>query len=801
MSSFINNIVSKLRQCLQKTPDNPYPARACIKALPGALGAWLAEWAEVWHKYDFFFDLIRCSRVTLFILLFAAVFLLLPNSQGAELTIRLSNELLHALIFLIGVFLWAFQAWIGTRKVMETVAARVEVEEPKVGVLRHLRALAETKTWFGRFAEGKALCARMMAHKQGWVEHWPRLLGVLVFLVSLLALWMPIWNGRAALFSLHGLLLVADVALAVLFYLLTMRRRKWVRALAELKGIPIEQHWAHLDNLYRRSAVYTTAYIVALLVVATIAPVWLGFGFGSAGIAVLGFSALTATGNFLVRSTVLREKQLDYGNATQFPVLSILLVFAFVFSFFNDNHQVRLLSDTKLDRPALKTFAEQWAARNPSAGTEVRPMVFVAAAGGGIRAAQWTGAVLTYLDDQQPKFAESVFAISGVSGGSVGAAFYSELKKQGGGCSAAGGQGCLQAKLQEMLAHDFLGPNVSALLFNDLLQRFLPIGFLPDRQRALERGWERAWSQAFTNPGMAGPYSHTWSAAGASEPWRPLLLLNTTHMETGRKAVISPFPLPTATFADDVDVLDLLGNVDMPLSAAAGNSARFTYVSPPGTLPYDGGWLDMTEDNGHLLDGGYYDNNGALTLQALLQTLQSLDGVSFYQRYAVKPIVVLITNDDQLVCEKNADGMVECPSDLWLKPQPEVKEAQPAVTDFNGRFTRLTDNNGANESTGPIRGLLSVREGHGIAGVKSLIAWVNACGSQPSACGLSEQTKPEFFHFRLDLNKGETPPALGWVLSEDSEQVIWNKMKALEGKHGSEHNQREARALLTLLDR
>lgn len=81
-----------------------------------------------------------------------------------------------------------------------------------------------------------------------------------------------------------------------------------------------------------------------------------------------------------------------------------------------------------------------------------------------------------------------------------------------------------------------------------------------------------------------------------------------------------------------------------------------------------------------------------------------------------------------------------------------------------------------------------------------MIAWVDDCNRWPESCHLTEDTKPEFFHFRIDLNKREVPPALGWVLSNDSETLIWNKIKAPDGLHGSEHNSKEAELLLKLLE-
>jgi hypothetical protein len=51
-------------------------------------------------------------------------------------------------------------------------------------------------------------------------------------------------------------------------------------------------------------------------------------------------------------------------------------------------------------------------------------IVVAAAAGGGIQSAAWTSRVLCSLRQQVPESSEHVAAISGVSGGSVGAMFY-----------------------------------------------------------------------------------------------------------------------------------------------------------------------------------------------------------------------------------------------------------------------------------------------------------------------------------------------------------------------------------------
>src|SRR5262249_43736244 len=114
---------------------------------------------------------------------------------------------------------------------------------------------------------------------------------------------------------------------------------------------------------------------------------------------------------------------------------------------------------------------------------------------------------------EQTDFASHLFAISGVSGGSLGACVFNGLLAEsyekkiqpGKGESLDKGQQNgpdFVDKAGEMLGQDLLSPAVAGMLFPDGLQRFLPtLGPLhfPDRAWALERGWERAWRRAMSN--------------------------------------------------------------------------------------------------------------------------------------------------------------------------------------------------------------------------------------------------------------------------------------------------------------
>jgi hypothetical protein len=80
-------------------------------------------------------------------------------------------------------------------------------------------------------------------------------------------------------------------------------------------------------------------------------------------------------------------------------------------------------------RRTVASAASAWrsqAAQNGASATEPVPMIVVATAGGGLRAAYWTAVMLERIEARLggDTFRKHLFAISGVSGGSVGAAFY-----------------------------------------------------------------------------------------------------------------------------------------------------------------------------------------------------------------------------------------------------------------------------------------------------------------------------------------------------------------------------------------
>ena len=349
------------------------------------------------------------------------------------------------------------------------------------------------------------------------------------------------------------------------------------------------------------------------------------------------------------------------------PTLGLLVVYALGIEYFKlaDNHEIRYEART-VERRAVDEAFDAWLASRKDRGayeTAKRPypVYIVAAEGGGLYAAHLTAQFLTRMQDLCPSFAQHLFAISSVSGGSLGAAVYAGLMAsqpdaaQVAPCKASPvGPGALESQAKAILSSDFLAPVVWGALFPDFLQRFIPYS-LPvlDRARLLEQAFERAWQgpSGASNPMTAGLFDLCGQGmSGCLAGVTPLLAFNVTNVETGLQMVLSPLDLvrvgsnadaslpPTGKIYDFFGVPQIDG-FHIPLSAAVGLSARFPWLSPPGWYTYDPPLAEekiakrnreMRAKSGRsrltFVDGGFVDNSGVATALNIAQFLNARPG-------------------------------------------------------------------------------------------------------------------------------------------------------------------------------
>jgi hypothetical protein len=224
-----------------------------------------------------------------------------------------------------------------------------------------------------------------------------------------------------------------------------------------------------------------------------------------------------------------------------------------------------------------------------------------------------------------------------------------------------------------VLSQDFLSPVTGSMLYTDLTQRFLPWSVKSfDRGRTLERSFEDAWrSQGLQGDRMAEPFAALWSEDTGSQ--LPLLFLNSTTVESGRRAIVAPVKLDERNFHDAMDVVDEIGK-PIPLSTAAHLSARFTYLSPAGTVVDETGKTKI-----HLVDGGYFENGGLSTAEEIADAvMRAAQDQQVGDAVCVK--VLVISNSQGYIANgKSYDGAPM----KWLT---ELRSPIAAV--FNARDAR-----------------------------------------------------------------------------------------------------------------
>jgi hypothetical protein len=561
----------------------------------------------------------------------------------------------------------------------------------------------------------------------------PRILGILPILIVGCGFLVASRSYDPATPAYRWLLgfAVLCIVLAMIFYLFVALRRRFL-------GVMHTRQVRHVSELESGTIIGVSLMAiisVALFVAFTIAPVPVAQRLGTGSILFLAAASWVAFGSFFV----------FLGSRWQFPVITAVVLLALLFSLWNDNHAIRVVPRQDVERADVLGAFQNWydlVEKNYGVGT-MHPLYIVATEGGGIRAAYWTAIVLGALQDSNPNFASHLFAISGVSGGSLGAVVFDALL-------AEPAQGSFKESAHKILGQDFLSPALGAMLYPDLLQRFtpFPIAYF-DRGRSLEMGWEKAWRDTMGNDRFAGSFVDLWKPG--VRDWMPSLFLNGTSVEKGNRIITSNLRL-TNIFLDADDAADKLSDHKMgatqaachiPLSTAAHMSARFTFVSPAGRFP----------DGSHIVDGGYFENSAATTAYEIVTRLK--DWCAFKEIGNVDVKVIMISNNPRK------------PSIAPAKPAPEPpgpKRTKPTVV--SGQFI--------SELTAPLYTLLNTRDARGTYAQKAIVReqrrFKAGVVKSPVETESSQPLTKDIVYFKL--RDTQVPLPLGWMLSAAAAKTI-----------------------------
>ncbi|HET7433261.1 MAG TPA: hypothetical protein VFN10_00970 [Thermoanaerobaculia bacterium] len=649
---------------------------------------------------------IRFSFITLGVLAFA----LLASDQGHDALAALAEDdpahpggrFAVRLLFVLLTGMYALQAWYWSRQLLRV-----------------------------RFPEQPA------ASDHPWlVKITPRLLGILGFAVVAWALWKVRQGYGATVEQPRTALLrmILGISLeALLFLIFVVLRRGWLESRDDYAT---DQHHDASSFGTSTKVVLGLTFLLAVvfLVASTFAVQSIGV-LGTISIVLISLALWVALGGAIVY----------VGMKLRVPILTWLAIFAVIISPLADNHTLPSIPNSAPVVNARSTtdkVFDDWYKRLDAQfpNEAVHPVFIVATEGGGIRAAYWTSTVLSSLSDTVPGFTGHLFAISGVSGGSVGAANYASLLVDQ---AERPDFGLLRPKAREILAYDALAPTLAAFTQQDFVQRFIPAPILPDRAEALTGGWERAWKEVANSDRFAQSFV---APLTKHQHHLPSLFLNGTSVETGQRIIASNCRIDN-DYAKAVDIFNANG-FDLPMSNAALNSARFTYVSPAGTIlrnpavtPRQPGNSPLDCKPGqrcdHVVDGGYLENSGAATAAELVRVIQKRNDPR------IRPYVLFIEYQPQYPAA----------------PRPETR---------------------ANEVLSPVRALLSTREARADLAVAQL---------------RSMMTPANYTTFTLIHHPQEAQFPLGWLLAARTRNLIDKQMGVDAPENGA--NVRRIAAVLS----
>ncbi|HEX6739915.1 MAG TPA: hypothetical protein VF310_16675, partial [Vicinamibacteria bacterium] len=292
------------------------------------------------------------------------------------------------------------------------------------------------------------------------------------------------------------------------------------------------------------------------------------------------------------------------------PLLTLAAVLLLTSTALQVDHYYRVFPPAP-GAPAAVGPVEALAANDARLGATERPVVVVAASGGGIRAAVWTAHVLGELERPEavgPEFPRALRFISAVSGGSVGTLFYLD---------AFGAPSATPRPVMNAAANG-LDAAAWGLAYPDLWRAFLPVLFrVADRD--VDRGWalEETWRRRLSDTELRISAWRQRVAEGSLPP----AALNATVAETGEQLLLTPLEVPRAWGARSLRESGRL--FDMRASTAARLSATFPFVSPMATAALDqrGRLMRPQRPGPHVGDGGYYDNFGVVTAVHWVETV------------------------------------------------------------------------------------------------------------------------------------------------------------------------------------
>ncbi|MFL1896558.1 hypothetical protein ACJRPK_12705 [Aquimarina sp. 2-A2] len=363
------------------------------------------------------------------------------------------------------------------------------------------------------------------------------------------------------------------------------------------------------------------------------------------------------------------------GKKLKLPLLSIVLILSFLSAEYltkDSDHYHLELRTASTERMAMDNYMFYWlkTRKNLIESKEVFPVLIVSAEGGGSRAGLWSFLIHSYLYERTngKYFEDNLLSLSGASGGGVGnGMFFAEARDaQLNNRDARFLQQKdskfpqLQYKASVIYRENFLSEAILSLLGRDLFKSVTNLFNFRNRGQLLEDQWKRSHKRFFDAREEEGLLSKeflsfyeqtTSTTQNKDRKVPPLLLVNTTHTQTGNYNIISPVKYdhlrPLNGMNDFITKLQSgHTNASIDLSTALRINASFPFITPVGEI--ENSDISNQEWSDQYADAGYYDNIGGTVSIGVEEIFKKVLRDSFPELMGKVQIKhVLFVNDEE----------------------------------------------------------------------------------------------------------------------------------------------------------
>ena len=270
--------------------------------------------------------------------------------------------------------------------------------------------------------------------------------------------------------------------------------------------------------------------------------------------------------------------------------------------------------------------------------TEKDTVYFIASSGGGLRANTWTQLLLEQLaampaNDSSTVF-ESTIALSGVSGGALGSAFYTALYHPE-------SHSQITAEKRDSIINrvgrlNALSLDVAWTFGADFIRELIP-GNVPPPDRAKQSMLEYEKIIAEDNLMSTTDFQSYWASVfrqrRKKNSFMPALILNSSSYNQKRGIAFSVRTDEQFDryFPDAINILRLRNGKSLSYLHAISPSNRFPVFSPGADIP----------GKGIFLDGGYFENSGMMSIWDLYSRLN----IELPDFFSQKTVVFLQINN------------------------------------------------------------------------------------------------------------------------------------------------------------